>query len=69
MLQFLLRRFSVRISAKALAILTEIFHGFPQSPLANARMVPQLGYECFLLILFQFISHLALYSLGTEIIK
>jgi hypothetical protein len=53
-----------------LAILSEAFRSFPHSLQANARIVPQLGHDCFLPNPFDFAiqvpsNHPTLHSLGT----
>jgi hypothetical protein len=53
----------------AVAILIEVFCGFPYTLQANAGIVPKFGHEKFLTHPFQFIFHLSpfhstLYSLG-----
>lgn len=37
--------------------LTQVIHGFPMCLQANARIVPWLSYDCFLLNPIQFIIH------------
>jgi hypothetical protein len=45
------------IFASSLAILKEVFSGFPQSIKANARIIPQSGHDNFLPNAFQSIIH------------
>jgi hypothetical protein len=47
--RFVFGRFSVRISAGTLPLLTTYFCRFLQSLLANAGKIPRLGYDHFLL--------------------
>jgi hypothetical protein len=59
------------MSARTLGILSKVFLIFPQPHKANARIVPQLGYDHFLSDSFKYIIHLssynlALYSLATD---
>jgi hypothetical protein len=50
-------RCSVWVSARELPILTEAFHGFPQSLQANPRIVCTVGHNQLLPNSFQFIRH------------
>jgi hypothetical protein len=43
--RFVFKRCSVWISARALAIITEVLNGFPQSLQAHARVLPWLDYN------------------------
>jgi hypothetical protein len=54
-------RWVVRILAGTLAILTEIFRGFPQSHCANSGVVPQLGNTSLQIIPNpSFVTHLSI---------
>jgi ribosomal protein S14 len=45
------------VSAGTLAILIKILRGFPKSLLPNAKVLPQLGWNCFHPNPFTFIIH------------
>lgn len=49
--------FTVQISARTLATLTENFHNFPWSSQANVGILPWLHHNYFLSNPFKFISH------------
>lgn len=44
----------VRISARTLINLTDVFHGFPQSPKTNATMVPQILFHLIRVVVHLF---------------
>jgi hypothetical protein len=61
--KFVLGRSRVQISARRLAILTKVFHDFPQSLQANAGTVPQIRIRLLPSISFQINYSLIILSL------
>jgi hypothetical protein len=57
---FILRRCLVRISAGTPVIVTDVFHGFPQSLHSSPGVISGLGENCYLSYPFKFITHLTI---------